>query len=98
MGLKKSISKKLERHFQKKWNVKISDFAVYKAAKKMKTPILVVHDIRDGDVAVSCAKNIRKNSKNGSLLITNGLGHTKILRDKKTTYKIVDFITQNSKK
>ena len=98
LGLKKSISKKLERHFQKKWNVKISDFAVYKAAKKMKTPILVVHDIRDGDVAVSCAKNIRKNSKNGSLLITNGLGQTKILRDKKTTYKIVDFITQNSKK
>ena len=98
LGLKKSISKKLERHFQKKWNVKISDFAVYKSAKKMKTPILVVHDILDGDVAVSCAHNIRKYSKNGSLLITNGLGHTKVLRDKKTTHKIVDFISQNSKK
>jgi pimeloyl-ACP methyl ester carboxylesterase len=98
LGLKKTISKKLERHFQDKWKVRISDFAVNKSAAKMKTPILVVHDLRDGDVAVSCAQNIRKNSKNGSLLITNGLGHTKILRDKKTTHKIVDFISQNSKK
>ncbi|MDG1245662.1 MAG: alpha/beta fold hydrolase [Polaribacter sp.] len=98
LGLKKTISKKMERHFQDKWKVQISDFAVNKSAAKIKTPTLVVHDIRDGDVAVSCAQNIRKNSKNGCLLITNGLGHTKILRDKKTPYKIVDFISQNSKK
>tara|TARA_B110000091_G_C13802626_1_gene470965 strand:- start:704 stop:1585 length:882 start_codon:yes stop_codon:yes gene_type:complete len=98
LGLKKSISKKLETYFESKWNVKIKDFSVYKAAQKMKTPTLVIHDILDGDVAVSCAQNIRQNSENGRLLITNGLGHTKILRDKKTTHKIVDFITQNSKK
>ena len=33
LGLKKTISKKMERHFQDKWKVQISDFAVYKAAK-----------------------------------------------------------------
>tara|TARA_B110000090_G_C13377048_1_gene444285 strand:+ start:817 stop:1704 length:888 start_codon:yes stop_codon:yes gene_type:complete len=98
LGLTKSISKKLETYFESKWNVKISDFAVYKAAKKMKTPTLVVHDMIDGDVAVGCAQNIRQNIENGRLLITNGLGHTKILRDKKTTHKIVDFIIKNSKK
>jgi pimeloyl-ACP methyl ester carboxylesterase len=97
LGLKKSISKKLESYFESKWNVKISDFAVFKAAEKMKTPTLVVHDIIDGDVAVSCAQNIRQHLENGHLLITNGLGHTKILRDKKTTHKIVNFILDNSK-
>jgi pimeloyl-ACP methyl ester carboxylesterase len=97
LRLKKSIPKKLETYFESKWNVKIKDFAVHKAAKKIKTPTLVVHDIIDGDVAVSCAQNIRKNLENGHLLITNGLGHTKILRDKKTTHKIVNFIINNSK-
>ena len=52
----------------------------------------MVHDTIDGDVHVSCALNIRKNLENGELLITNGLGHTKILRDKIITTKIVEFI------
>jgi pimeloyl-ACP methyl ester carboxylesterase len=97
LGLKKSISKKLQNYLESKWKIKIANFAVHKVAKKIKTPTLVVHDIIDGDVAVSCAQNIRQNLKNGSLLISNGLGHTKILRDKKTTQKIVDFIIKNSK-
>jgi hypothetical protein len=50
----------------------------------------------DGDVFVSCAINIRQNLEKGKLYITNGLGHTKILRDKNITQKIVHFIKQNT--
>ena len=67
-----------------------------KQAKEINTPALVIHDSLDGDVPVSCAYNIRQNLKNGSILITNGLGHTKILRDKKTTSRVVSFIKRHS--
>ena len=98
LGLKENLSRKLKSFLESKWNVKIANFAVNFSAKKVKIPTLVVQDITDGDVAVSCALNIRQNLENGKLLITNGLGHTKIIRDKKTTNKIVGFIIKNTNK
>ena len=96
LGLKSIISKKMKTHFEKKWNIKLANYAASEVAKKVAIPTLVVHDVLDGDVAVSCATNIRQNLQYGSLYITNGLGHTKILRDKKVTDKIVHFIKQNT--
>jgi pimeloyl-ACP methyl ester carboxylesterase len=86
----------MQAYFKKKWNVKVDDFSSSTVAKKVDIPTLIVHDVLDGDVAVSCAINIRQNLQNGSLYITKGLGHTKILRDKKVTNRIVDFITLNT--
>lgn len=94
LGLNTSFGNKLIQYFEKKWQLKVDDYATSKAAEKVKIPTLVVHDAIDGDVNVSCALNIRQNLENGTLLITNGLGHTKILRDKKTTNRIVNFIKQ----
>jgi len=96
LGLKPIISKKMQFYFRKKWKVKVDDFASSVVAKKINIPTLVVHDVLDGDVAVSCALNIRQKLQNGTLYITNGLGHTKILRDKKVTSRIVDFIILNT--
>lgn len=94
LGLNSSFGKKLITYFERKWKLKVDDYATSHAAKKIKIPVLIVHDAIDGDVAVSSAVNIRQNLQNGTLLITNGLGHTKILRDKNTTSRIVDFIKQ----
>jgi pimeloyl-ACP methyl ester carboxylesterase len=92
IGLNNKFGYKLINYFEKKWNLNIDDLATHNAAKDVKIPVLVVHDAIDGDVNVSCAVNIRQNLKNGKLFITNGLGHTKILRDKKVINTIVDFI------
>lgn len=95
LGLKTNFGKKLKTYFEKKWNIKLTDYAMNKVAKKINVPVLVIHDVLDGDVAVSCAINIRLNLNKGTLLISEGLGHTKILRDKETTNRIVNFIIQN---
>lgn len=92
IGLNKKFGYKLINYFNKKENINLDDFATHNVAEKVKIPVLVVHDTIDGDVPVSCAVNIRQNLEKGELFITNGLGHTKILRDKNTTNKIVDFI------
>lgn len=96
LGLKTKFGKKLIQYFENKWQLKIDDFATSKAAKNVKIPVLVVHDVVDGDVFVSSAINIRQNLQQGSLLITNGLGHTKILRDPRVTNKITNFILQQT--
>lgn len=94
LGLNAKFGYQLIHYFEKKWNFRINDFATNTAAKKVKIPVLLVHDAIDGDVHVSCAINIRQNLEMGKLLITNGLGHTKILRDKNVTNRIVEFIKQ----
>lgn len=94
LGLSKKFGIKLIRYFEKKWKLKVDDYATSKAAEKVKIPVLIVHDSMEGDVNVSCAINIRQNLEKGTLFVTSGLGHTKILRDKEVTNKIVDFIKQ----
>lgn len=96
LNLKRKTGKKLIEYFQKNWNLNVDDFASSKVVKKIEKPVLIIHDTLDGDVPVSCAYEIRQNLNNGLLLITNGLGHTRILRDKTVIEKTVNFIIKNS--
>lgn len=94
--LNEKSAKKIQSGLEKKWMIHIDDFSSSTVAKKIKIPVLVVHDIIDGDVPVSCAYRIRQNLEKGSLLITNGLGHTKILRNNEIVHKSIKFIIQHT--
>ena len=94
--LKEKSAKKIQLGLEKKWMIHIDDFSSSSVAKKIKIPVLVVHDIIDGDVPVSCAYRIRQNLEKGSLFITNGLGHTKILRNNEVINKSIKFIIQHT--
>lgn len=96
LGLNKNFGNQLISFFNKKWKINIDEFNTSVVANNIQIPALVVHDAIDGDVSVSCAVNIRQNLNNGKLFITNSLGHTKILRDKNVTNRIVKFITENT--
>lgn len=96
LRLKKSIYTKLQLHVEKKWNVQVDDFSSSYAAQKIRIPVLTIHDTEDGDVPVSNAYEIRQNLQQGTLLITKGLGHTKILRDALVVNKAVDYIIKNT--
>ena len=94
--LKEKSAKKIQLGLEKKWMIHIDDFSSSSVAKKIKIPVLVVHEIIDGDVPVSCAYRIRQNLEKGSLFITNGLGHTKILRNNEVINKSIKFILQHT--
>ena len=94
--LNEKSAKKIQLGLEKKWMIHVDDFSSSTVAKKIKIPVLVVHDIIDGDVPVSCAYRIRQNLEKGSLLITNGLGHTKILRNNEIVHKSIEFIIQHT--
>ena len=94
--LKEKSAKKIQSGLEKKWVIHLDDFSSSTVAKKIKIPVLVVHDKTDGDVPVSCAYKIRQNLVKGSLFITNGLGHTKILRNNEIVHKSIKFIIQHT--
>ena len=85
---------KLRNHFEAKFGGKMDDYSAYKAAEKTEIPVLVIHDKDDDDVSVKAAYNIQKHLKQSEIMITEGLGHRKILGDETVIQKIREFISK----
>ena len=92
LKLKPNTSTKLRLHFEKKYNVNMNDYSAYKSALEVDIPVLVIHDIEDIEVPAAAGIHIHKHLKNGELLITNGLGHRKILGNSQVIAKIIGFL------
>ncbi|MCB0495212.1 MAG: alpha/beta hydrolase [Cyclobacteriaceae bacterium] len=56
---------------------------------------LIIHDKDDLEVPYQNAEALKKASKNSKLLLTSGLGHTRILRDQSVLDTIINFIDLN---
>jgi pimeloyl-ACP methyl ester carboxylesterase len=92
LELKQEFSIYLQQHFEKKYNTEMESYSAYLAAKSVTSPVLVIHDEEDNEVPVWASRNIFANLKNGELLITNNLGHRKILGNQEVIEKTINFI------
>jgi pimeloyl-ACP methyl ester carboxylesterase len=79
-------------HFEKKYHVDLEDYSAHKAAKEIAIPVLVIHDKNDTEVPVTAGIHIHQHLKNGQLVLTEGLGHRKILGNTEVIEKVVGFI------
>jgi len=96
LELNLKLVSRIKQDFYKKFKINIDDYSGSLAASMVKIPCLVIHDKEDKEVPVSCAHEIRQNLIHGQLLITNGLGHNRILKDNYVNNRIVEFIKQNN--
>ena len=87
----------MKNYFLKTFNEDIDNYSANIAAQNVKIPTLIIHDSEDKEVPVSCAHNIIQNLEFGELYITNGLGHTRILKDEVVIQKVIEFILKNNK-
>ena len=92
LQLKPKIGLLLKNHFEKKYNEPMENYSASFSAKSVTIPVLIIHDKDDDDVALKAAHNIHKHLKNSTLMITEGLGHRKILGDTKVIETIKEFI------
>ncbi|MEG0849182.1 MAG: alpha/beta hydrolase [Flavobacterium sp.] len=92
LGLKQVISERLREFFENKYQVKMDNFSAYRAAQKVKIPVLVIHDNDDPEVPVKAGIHIHQNLENGELFLTDGLGHRKILGNQNVIKKTLEFI------
>jgi pimeloyl-ACP methyl ester carboxylesterase len=93
LQLKPKIGLLLKNHFEKKYNEPMENYSASFSAKSVTIPVLIIHDKDDDDVALKAAHNIHKHLKNSTLMITEGLGHRKILGDTKVIESIKEFIS-----
>lgn len=92
LELKPKIGEKMKAVFEKKYNEEMENYSSYQAAKHINTPALVIHDKNDDDVPYTAGENIHKHLKNSHLILTQELGHRKILGDKKVIQHIANFL------
>ncbi|MDI1256617.1 MAG: alpha/beta hydrolase [Flavobacterium sp.] len=95
LELNLELSDLLRIHFEKQSGKTMNSYSAYLSAKEIDIPVLVIHDNGDDEVPVKCAHHIHENLKKGTLMITNGLGHRKILGSEKVINATVGFITKN---
>jgi pimeloyl-ACP methyl ester carboxylesterase len=92
LNLNPKIAFGMKKHFEKQFGESMENYAGSEAAKNVKIPTLVIHDENDYEVLVACSKNIYQNLGNGTLEITQGLGHRKILGNAKVIEMAVEFV------
>lgn len=92
IGLPNNVAVLMKNNFEKKYHFEMESFSAYVAAKEVEIPVLVIHDTDDEDIPVSEAYHLAENLTNKEILITNNLGHRKILGDTKVIHKIVEFL------
>jgi pimeloyl-ACP methyl ester carboxylesterase len=92
LQLKSEYGLYLKQYFETKFGGKMDDYSAYKAAQMVQIPVLVIHDQNDEDVSVNSAYHIDKHLAHSELLITEGLGHRKILGDPSVINTILKFI------
>jgi len=92
LGMNIAIGELMIQMFEKKFGKTINSYSAYIAAKDVHVPVLVFHDENDADVPISAAHHIYKHLPNAQLVITQGLGHRKILGDKAVIKQITEFL------
>lgn len=92
LGMNIATGKLMIRLFEKKFGETINTYSAYIAAIDVANPVLVIHDKDDADVPVGAAHHIAEHLANAEVMITEGLGHRKILGDTKVIKKIIQFL------
>ena len=78
--------------FEKKFGETINTYSAYIAAQAVTVPVMVVHDENDTDVPVTAAHHIHNHLADSQLVITQGLGHRKILGDSTVIKTLTQFL------
>lgn len=92
LELKSKVAVLLKNNMDKLLGFDVEVLSANIAAKSVDIPTLVIHDTQDDEVPVSCGHAIRQNLKKGEIIITEGLGHRRILTDSKVIDAILAFL------
>ncbi|MCM5662922.1 alpha/beta fold hydrolase [Galbibacter mesophilus] len=95
LGLKDNIGDRVKKKFDSIAQEDVNNYSASIAAKDVAIPVLLIHDKNDLDSPLESSKNIHKNLANSKLIITEGLGHRKILGDEKVINTLTAYIEKN---
>ena len=89
----KIMVERIQKRFLEQLNLDVFSLSLESFASSFKTPILIIHDVEDRDIAYEQGKEYAENFPNAEFISTTGLGHRRILRDPGIIDKLIEFIT-----
>lgn len=97
MDMNQYVREFITSHLTHKLQEDINEYSVSVAVKNISVPLLIIHDEDDHDVPVQSAHQIHRAAPDSQLIITQGLGHRRVLADDKVIQSAYDFVTKNTK-
>ncbi|TBW25769.1 alpha/beta fold hydrolase [Gramella sp. KN1008] len=96
MNMNREVAKRMKEYLDSKFGQDMDDYSGAISARDVKVHTLIIHDEQDVDVSVKDAYEIHDSLENCQILVTNGLGHRRILGNPEVINKITTFITAQS--
>lgn len=88
----KTTMRRLAKFLEDFTGKKSKDYSFTNFASHINMPGLIIHDKHDKEILHSQAWALHKNWRKSQLVLTEGLGHRRILRDEKVISKALNFI------
>jgi pimeloyl-ACP methyl ester carboxylesterase len=92
LGLSAKTRGALEDVLERRVGLRMEDLHAARLAKSMTSPLLVVHDEQDRAVPIESGEQLAQAWPGALLKKTNGLGHSRILRDPATIATVVAYL------
>lgn len=86
--------KAFRKYLLKKYNRDFNEFSVEWFLPRIgdQLDLLIIHDEKDNEVSVQHAQEAKRLYPTAYLHLTDGLGHTRILKDKEVISRVLDFM------
>jgi len=92
LAISEEVRAHLKERVERRTGITIESMRADLIAPSMQVPLLVIHDRNDKEVPVNSGQSIAAAWPNAELIITEGLGHQRILRAEHVTNVAVSFI------
>ena len=92
INVSQKVENLIKNHLEYKFQKQFDDISIDSMVTKINTKGMIIHCENDIDAPVEHAKYIHKNWKNSTLLLTQNLGHRKILKNIEVSQSIIDFL------
>lgn len=86
-----AMKQRLEQRFLRKW----SDYSLGTLARNLRAPLLVVHDRDDHETFLWEGEAVAAAWSGAQLIVTEGLGHRRILRDPRVLADVAGFVSRS---
>lgn len=95
LGLSDPVMQRLRSRSEQRLRINWDDLDTRVYAKRMASPLLVIHDREDSTVPFANGRDIARSWPGARLIETSGLGHSDILRDAKVIAHVLGFLADD---
>lgn len=93
LSLPPAAARGLRRTIERRYGTSVwEDLAADLLARELRTPALIVHDADDDQIAPSDGRALSEAWQGSRLVVTEGLGHGRIIRDSAVIQQVIAFL------